>query len=104
MFGSAMSDLVRLRGFPERIVSGGANGADAMAERWAMDHGVCFQSLSADWVAHGRAAGPIRNQAMIDQFKPSFVIAFPGGRGTADMTSKARDANIDVAEIVASQS
>ena len=36
---------------------------------------------------------------MIDIGKPEFVIAFPGGNGTADMVEKAKEANIKVLEI-----
>jgi hypothetical protein len=49
----------------------------------------------------GKAAGPIRNQRMIDEGKPDLVIAFPGGRGTADMVSRAKKAGIPVQEITA---
>jgi hypothetical protein len=53
----------------------------------------------ADWKAHGRAAGPIRNQRMIDEHRPELVVAAPGGRGTADMVRRARAAGIEVFEI-----
>jgi Lhr-like helicase len=36
---------------------------------------------------------------MIDEGKPDLVIAFPGGRGTADMVGRARKAGIRVVEI-----
>ena len=29
-----------------------------------------------DWATHGRAAGPIRNQAMLQEGKPDVVVAF----------------------------
>jgi hypothetical protein len=50
----------------------------------------------ADWNTHGRAAGPIRNQRMLDEVKPELVVAFPGGRGTADMVRRAREAGVNV--------
>ncbi len=55
----------------------------------------------ADWHEHGRAAGPIRNARMIAEGRPDLVIAFPGGRGTADMVSRARKAGIEVREVSA---
>lgn len=48
------------------------------------------------WKDHGKAAGPIRNQLMLDDFKPDLVVAFPGGKGTADMVKKAQDAGVTV--------
>lgn len=100
MFQSAMSDLVRLRGMPAAIVHGDARGADRMAQEWAVRHALIVYAVPADWSAHGRAAGHIRNQVMLDKHKPALVVAFPGGRGTADMVRRARDAGIDVVEIV----
>jgi hypothetical protein len=37
----------------------------------------------------GRAAGPRRNQRMLEDFRPDLVVAFPGGRGTAYMVRRA---------------
>ncbi len=99
VFKSAMGDLIRLRGVPRRIVQGGANGADQMAREWAKNFAMEVLTENADWQKHGRAAGPIRNQAMLDNHRPSFVVAFPGGRGTADMIRRCRKAGVDVTEI-----
>lgn len=83
------------------VISGGATGADALAEEWARANikrrnGVSFHGFKADWKKHGKAAGPIRNQAMIDKGRPDLVLAFPGGRGTADMVERAKAAGIEV--------
>jgi hypothetical protein len=81
------------------IISGMARGADAFAAEWARRFGFKLHEFHADWAAHGRAAGPIRNQRMIDEGKPDLVIAFPGGRGTADMVRRAKAAGIPVREV-----
>lgn len=78
------------------IVSGMAPGADALAAEWAERFGFPLHKFHADWKAHGRAAGPIRNQRMLDEGKPDVIIAFPGGRGTADMVRRAKAAGIPV--------
>lgn len=44
-------------------------------------------------------AGPDRNQRMIDEGRPDLVVAFPGGRGTADMIRRATEAGIEVFRI-----
>lgn len=58
----------------------------------------------ADWSKHGRAAGPIRNQQMLDEGKPDLVVAIhtdPGlGRGTRDMVSRAKRAGLPVVTVV----
>jgi hypothetical protein len=71
-------------------------GADRWADEWATTSWCPAVTFEADWKAHGRAAGPIRNQQMIDDGRPDLVVAFPGGRGTADMVRRARRAGIVV--------
>ena len=53
--------------------------------------------LPADWATHGRAAVPLRNQAMIDA-KPDVVLAIWDGksRGTLDAITRAAQAGIPV--------
>lgn len=86
--------------YPElTIISGMAKGADSLAADWAKQYGVNLEEYHADWEKHGRAAGPIRNQQMLDEGKPNLVIAFPGGRGTAHMVKIAKAKGIEVIEI-----
>lgn len=81
------------------IIHGNANGADALAGKYAGVMQYEVEVYPADWEQHGKAAGVIRNQVMLDQGKPDLVIAFPGGRGTAHMVSIAKKANIEVIEV-----
>jgi UDP-N-acetylmuramoylalanine-D-glutamate ligase len=53
----------------------------------------------ADWKLHGKSAGHIRNQQMLDESKPDIVIAFPGGRGTANMIKRAKKAGVEVFQV-----
>lgn len=76
------------------IIQGGARGADKLAKAWAYYNKVTCEEYKADWKTHGNAAGPIRNRLMIDDGKPDLVIAFPGGKGTANMVSLAQKAGI----------
>jgi len=77
------------------IITGGATGADACAHRWALDRRIPSKIVRAEWKKYGKAAGPIRNARMLE-FKPDFVVAFPGGDGTADMIRQARAAGVEV--------
>lgn len=81
------------------LAHGGATGADTAAARWARGVGIPCHRFLANWLEHGRSAGPRRNQLMLDTFKPDAVIAFPGGRGTADMVRRARKARVKVIEV-----
>jgi YspA, cpYpsA-related SLOG family len=78
------------------LAHGAARGVDALAHDWAWHRGVAVTAYPADWEKHGRAAGVLRNQQMLDEFHPDLVIAFPGGRGTADMVRRATAANVQV--------
>lgn len=81
------------------IIEGGARGADRMAREWAQVCIVPIETFEADWENQGTFAGPARNKRMLDEGKPDLVIAFPGGKGTADMVRKARKAGVGVIEI-----
>src|SRR5215475_12388663 len=55
--------------------------------------------IHADWGQFGSGAGPIRNSKMLAEGKPEMVLAFPGGRGTANMVKQARSAGVSVCEV-----
>jgi len=77
------------------IIEGGAKGADYLASRWSAYRNIPdHERFSADWALYGKAAGFIRNQKMIDKGRPDYFVAFPGGRGTADMVRRLRAAGI----------
>ena len=78
------------------IIQGGAEGADRLARLWCHSRMVRYDNYPAEWRKHGKAAGPIRNQQMIDEGRPTMVFAFPGGRGTADMVRRAKAAGVPV--------
>lgn len=82
----------------EVLVHGDARGADRMAASVGADLGFTTEPWPADWNAHGKAAGPIRNQQMLDA-GADLVVAFPGGRGTEDMVRRARAAGVTVLRV-----
>jgi hypothetical protein len=81
------------------VISGCAKGPDTFAIHWANYLGLRVERYPARWDKYGKAAGPMRNQQMIDEGKPDLVIAFPGRTGTNDMKHRARKHNIPVIEI-----
>ena len=81
------------------IVTGGAPGADALANAWAEEKGIQTRIFQAEWDRYGKSAGPIRNQLMLDESKPIAVVAFPGGTGTDDMVRRAKSKGVTVVEV-----
>lgn len=90
-----LSDLDDVEGITS-IAHGGATGADSEADLWAKHNRKSVQAFRARWRQEGKAAGPLRNQRMLDQFQPDVVVAFPGGKGTADMVRRARESGVRV--------
>ncbi len=83
------------------IHGGCPTGADFLANKLAEGMGYPITVYHANWALNGRAAGPIRNQQMLDWGKPDKVIAFWDGvsNGTWDMIRRAKAAGVPV-EIV----
>ena len=80
------------------VIEGGASGADRLAALWVHEReNPGHECYPADWARHGRSAGPIRNQQMLEEGEPDLVVAFsekPVTRGTADMILRATNAGI----------
>lgn len=72
------------------VVSGTARGADRLGERYAKEKGYQLRQFPADWDAHGRSAGPIRNGEMAKN--ADALIAFWNGHssGTKNMIETAK--------------
>lgn len=81
------------------LIHGAAQGADMLAADWALSHDVLCNAYPANWERDGKAAGPLRNQLMLDQGKPHIVIAFPGGKGTADMIRRSEASGVPVVKV-----
>ena len=85
------------------VIHGAQSGADIGAHKWARSNSLPSISMHALWTKHQRHAGPIRNQHMAQVLYSLSrcgwvveLIAFPGGRGTRDMISKAEGLGIEV--------
>ena len=49
------------------VVSGVARGVDRLGERWAAEHGLPCHVMPAEWQAHGKRAGLLRNEQMAQE-------------------------------------
>lgn len=78
------------------IVSGGANGADKLGERYAKERGYPIKEFPADWTKYHKAAGPIRNRHMAEYANALIAFWDGGSRGTKNMIEEARERWLDV--------
>jgi hypothetical protein len=81
------------------LMHGNARNADRIAHKWALSRGVQPVAFEALWDFEGDAAGTRRNKRMLEFVRPDRVIAFPGGRGTANMMRIAYDEGIEVEDV-----
>ena len=82
------------------IIHGGCKGADSIAGYLANQLGFEVLIYKADWAKYGKAAGPKRNQQMLDEGKPTKVIAFhpdiENSKGTKDMITRTKKVNLPI--------
>lgn len=81
------------------VMAGDERGAESMALDWAESHGVEFKEFYSDYQGHGPAGFRLRNQRMIESGDPDLVIAFAGGRVSADMVRRASRMAINVIKV-----
>jgi hypothetical protein len=72
------------------IISGGAKGADTLAEKYAKEFEIDYRVFVAKWNKYGKSAGYRRNKKIVEAC--DIVIAFP------DKESKGTYHTIDLAE------
>ena len=76
--------------------TGACRGADQEGHDWVSARGGQIEIFEADWTAHGRAAGPIRNKLMAQN--ADVLIAFwdSKSRGTLSMIGEALNHGLEV--------
>ncbi len=84
----------------EKIVHGGARGADSLGGKWAKENDILEKVYKPDWNTYGKAAGSIRNQQMLDEESIDLLVSFPGGKGTADMKKRAKYKGVEIKEVL----
>ena len=77
------------------IVSGSAIGIDSLGAQWAELRKLKTEIYLPDWQTHGKKAGFLRNQQIIDN--SDYLIAITtGSNGTADSIKRAVKKNIPI--------
>jgi hypothetical protein len=76
------------------IISGTANGADKLGEKFANEFGYELRKFPADWERFGKSAGYKRNEQMADN--ADALVAFWDGisKGTSHMINIAKERNL----------
>ncbi len=82
----------------EVIIQGDCYGPDIFAKEWAIDRKIAHLDFPADWKTHDKSAGFKRNVQMLDEGKPTLVLAFWDGqsRGTKHTIDEAKKRGIEV--------
>lgn len=89
-----LDDLVAKKGWKDIIIlEGEAKGADTLAKDYVAKRNLLFKPYPADWKNWGKAAGPIRNKAMVTDC--DYCVAFWDGqsRGTRSSIEFCRELN-----------
>lgn len=97
---------------PMVVIDGHAPGADQIAHDWydqhplgkvptpAADERLLLMCFPANWSKYGKAAGPVRNQQMLNEGQPNLVIGFhndiASSTGTADMLKRSKAQGLEV--------
>jgi hypothetical protein len=78
------------------IVSGGARGADTLAEAYAIERDIPIEIIRPDWDRYGKSAGIRRNADIVE--RADAMIAFWDGRsrGTANSIERAKRKGIPI--------
>lgn len=85
------------------LCHGAARGADDLANLWAVTQDVprrVFPVSSKEWNTLGKKAGVLRNQRMLEEFKPDLIVEFPGGTGTHDMVARGKRNSIPIRTVI----
>lgn len=83
------------------LVHGEARGLDRLAAKAAAELGMQVEGHPAEWDRHRKAAGPIRNQQMVD-LGADVVLGFPlgdGPSGTRHCMERAEAAGLHVIRV-----
>lgn len=70
------------------VVCGMAIGVDKLGEQWAIANNIPVKEMPANWNAHGKAAGPIRNRQMAEYADAAVVVWDGVSAGSRNMINE----------------
>lgn len=78
------------------VVSGGAKGADSLAEQFAAENNIPTLVFKPEWKKYGYTAGFIRNTTIVENSDHIYAFWDGSSRGTMDTVNKARAQGVPV--------
>lgn len=81
------------------IISGGAIGADTLAQKFAKDNAIPIHIYYPDWKKYGKRAGFRRNVIVANLAERMIAFAYNDSRGTRHVVSKMKELNKPVTVI-----
>lgn len=82
--------------FEIEIISGTANGADKLGERFAKENNYKLTQFPADWSKFGKSAGYFRNEEMA-KYADALIVFWDGkSKGTKHMIDLAKKYNLKI--------
>lgn len=95
-YNLVVAALERINWELSEIVSGGSQGVDSLAERYAQEHQIPIKTFLADRETYGKAAIPIRN-AQMAKYADVLVAIWDGNSpGTSNMLTEAKELGLRV--------
>ena len=76
------------------VLSGAADGADLLGERWAEENDVLLERYPADWKKFGKSAGFLRNKQMAECAEALVALWDGKSKGTKHMIDLATEQNM----------
>lgn len=87
-------DNIRITEDIKYVVSGGADGADTLAEKFAEEFKIVPMVFRPEWDVYGKSAGMIRNKDIINHSDMVFAFWDGKSKGTANSIKLALKAKI----------
>lgn len=72
------------------VVSGGADGVDTLAERWAEENNKELKLYLPNYAKYGKAAPIIRNKQIVSESEAVIAYMTEGSKGTANTIKEAK--------------
>lgn len=94
-YGESEGSVDEIKSVIYRIVSGGAEGADTLAKKFAEEAGIELVEKLPDWKKYGHRAGAVRNQLIVNECDEIVAFLSPppyeskGTKITIEMAKKA---------------
>lgn len=82
---------------PTHIITGGANGVDTLAERWADENSVSKNTFKPDYDSHPGQVAPLkRNEKMAKEGEALIAVWNGESSGTQNMIEQAEKAGLEI--------